>query len=93
MDVQALQGYVHLFACKGCVEGKKTKRPFPMDEGTCITKILKLMYYNVYGPMNMMSIGGGRYFFTFVDNFPRKIWMYVLKAKNEVLANSKNGKP
>ena len=29
---------------------------------------------------------GARYFLTFIDDYLRKIWVYVLKAKNEVLA-------
>ena len=34
--------------------------------------------------MKMMPIGGAMYFLTFIDNFSRKIWVYVLKAKNKV---------
>ena len=51
MEVQALQGDMHLFACEGCVKGKQTRRPFLMDERTCVTKILKLMNSNACGPI------------------------------------------
>ena len=34
--------------------------------------------------MKTTSIGGGRYFLTFIDDFSRKVWVYVLKSKREV---------
>ena len=40
----------------------------------------------------MPSMGGARYFLTFINNFLRKIWMYVLKSKSEVLARFKERK-
>ena len=42
--------------------------------------------------MKTPSIGGARYFLTFIDDFSRKIWMYVLKSKSEVLARFKEWK-
>ena len=29
-------------------------------------------------------MGGGRYFLTFIDDFSRKVWVYVLKSKRKV---------
>ena len=37
----------------------------------------------------MMSIGGARYFLTFIDDFLHKTWVYVLKSKSEVLPSFK----
>jgi hypothetical protein len=31
-------------------------------------------------------MGGVKCFFTFVDEFSRKVWVYVLKAKHQVLS-------
>jgi hypothetical protein len=89
MDMGAAQGDVHSFACEGCVEGKQARRPFPTDGGTRATKILELVHSDVCGPMKTASIGGARYFLTFIDNFSRKIWVYVFKSKSEVLAKFK----
>ena len=86
MDVGAAQDDVHSFACEECVEGKQARRPFPTDGGTCATKILELVYSDVCGPIKTSSIGDARYFLTFIDNFSRKIWVYVFKSKKEVLA-------
>jgi len=34
--------------------------------------------------MNISSIGGNKYFLTFIDDFSRKTWIYLLKSKDEV---------
>jgi hypothetical protein len=31
-------------------------------------------------------MGGAKYFVTFIDNFSRKVWVYVLKTKDQVLS-------
>ena len=62
MDVQAMPNDVHSFACKGCVQGKQARQPFPKEGGTRAKKILELEYSDVCGPMKMPSIGGARYF-------------------------------
>ena len=80
---------MHLFAYEGCVEGKQARRPFPTDGGTRALKISELVHSNVFGPMKTKSIGGARCFLTFIDNFLRKNWVYMLKAKNEVLGRFK----
>ena len=49
MDVEAAQDDVHSFVCEGCLEGKQTRRPFPMDGGTCDMKILELVHSYVWG--------------------------------------------
>jgi transposase InsO family protein len=92
MDVGAAQGDVHSFACEGCVEGKQARRPVPTDGGTFATKILELVHSDVCGPTKTASIGGARYFLTFIDDFSSKIWVYVLKSKSEVLARFKEWK-
>ena len=57
-----------------------------------MTKILELIHLDVCGPMKNISIGGARYFLTFIDDFLRNIWVYVLKAKRKVLARFKEWK-
>jgi len=34
--------------------------------------------------MNISSVRGDKYFLTFIDDFPRKTWIYLLKSKDEV---------
>jgi len=35
-------------------------------------------------PLDTPSLGGNKYFLTFVDEFSRKIWVYLLKEKGDV---------
>ena len=84
MDLGKVPSNVVPFACEGCVEGKQARQPFPSDGGTHATKVLELVHSDVCGPMRTTSMGGGRYFLTFIDDFSRKVWVYVLKSKREV---------
>ena len=84
MDLGKVPSNVVPFACEGCVKGKQARQPFPSDGGTRATKVLELVHSDVCGPMRTTSMGGGRYFLTFIDDFSRKLWVYVLKSKREV---------
>jgi hypothetical protein len=42
--------------------------------------------------MRTQSIGGAKYFITFIDDFSKKIWVYFLKYKYDVFATFKQFK-
>lgn len=92
IDVECVQDDVHSFACEGCVKGKQVRKPFIMDKETHATSILEFIHSDLCGPMKTMSTGGAMYFLPLIDNFSCKIWVYVFKAKNEVLARFKKWK-
>ena len=54
--------------------------------------MLELIHLDVCGPMKVMSLGGARYFVTFIDDFSRKVWTYALKFKDQVLDNLRSFK-
>ncbi|KAH9802505.1 Integrase catalytic domain-containing protein [Citrus sinensis] len=71
----------NLYYLKG---GKKTRVKF----GTAnhdTHKILEYVYSDVWGPTKTASIGGSHYFVTFVDDFSIRVWVYTMRAKDEVL--------
>ena len=45
----------------------------------------QLVHSDVCGPFRVNSLGGARYFVTFIDDFSRKTWVYFLTNKNQVL--------
>ena len=47
--------------------------------------MVDLVYSNVCGLMKTKTIGGSLYFVTFIDDHSRKIWVYTLKTKDQVL--------
>ena len=71
------------FICEDCIEGKQHPLSFPVNGATCATKPLELVNSDVCGPMKTTSIEATKYFVTFIDNFPRKIWHYLIKAKSK----------
>ncbi|KAG8479441.1 hypothetical protein CXB51_029725 [Gossypium anomalum] len=70
--------------CEHCVLGKQKRVKF----GTAIhnTKgILEYVHSDVWGPSKAPSLGGKHYFVTFVDDFSRRVWVYTMRTKYEVL--------
>ena len=71
-----------------CVFGKATRLKFSM--GRKETKqTLDYIHSDLWGPSQVSSLGGVRYFMSFIDDFSRKVWIYVLKQKNEALKKFK----
>lgn len=71
--------------CEICKEGKQTRTPFKRSH-TRAKEVLELVHSDLCGPMENESIGGARYFLVFVDDHSRKIFVYFLKQKSEVLS-------
>lgn len=63
--------------------GKQTKEPHPVGGGTRATQ--ELVHSDVCGPVSVKSMRGSRYFLTFIDDFRRYTWTYILKKKSDVL--------
>ncbi|WVY97343.1 hypothetical protein V8G54_029494 [Vigna mungo] len=59
--------------CEDCILGKQKRK-----------ERLELFHSDVWGPTTVSSIGGKRYFVTFIDDHSRKVWTYFLKNKSEV---------
>ena len=75
--------------CEGCVEGKMHRQPFkPVGEIRSSRK-LQLIHSDVCGPMQTESIGGHKYFVTFIDDYSRCCAVYYLKRKSEVFEKFK----
>lgn len=80
-----------LQACETCLKGKLTSTPFPKKSTPC-QGMLEIIHTDVCGPMRTNSLGGARYFATFVDDSTGWGEVYFLKQKNEVLPAFKNFK-
>lgn len=77
-----------LFFCQGCVEGKMNRKPFK-SSSTRSTRKLELVHSDVCGPMQTESLGGQKYFLTFIDDYSRCCAVYFLKKKSEVFEKFK----
>lgn len=64
--------------------GKQHRQPFKPSE-TQTANLLEIVHSDLVGPMKTVSIGGGKWLLTFIDDFSRKVFVYFLKEKSEVL--------
>ena len=58
-----------LSLCEGCLEGKMCRKPFPTVGEIRSMHKLQLVHSDVCGSMQTQSIGGAKYFVTFVDDY------------------------
>jgi hypothetical protein len=75
----------HEGICKGCALGKNIKKPFPSSNNRS-KETLDIIHSDVCGPMPVKSLGGALYYVTFIDDYSRKMWLYLLKSKDEVFS-------
>ncbi|KRZ88014.1 Retrovirus-related Pol polyprotein from transposon TNT 1-94 [Trichinella sp. T8] len=64
--------------------------PFPKSATKRSEEVLELVHSDICGPMQVASVGGARYFLSFIDDFSRKSFVYFLKHKNEALPKFKD---
>ena len=93
MAKEALKGmqFVDMGLCESCVMGKKKRVSFtktPREQNMR----LELVHTNVWGPSPVSSLGGSRFYVTFIDDFSMKVWVYFLKHKSDVFATFKKSK-
>ena len=69
--------------CEVCVQGKQHRLPFKPHVKNS-SRPLELIHSDLCGPMEENSLGGSKYFLTFVDDFTHKVFVYFLRNKSEV---------
>eukprot|EP00253_Pinus_taeda_P020671 PITA_20671 len=69
--------------CKHCLFGKQNKQKFKTGKHTS-KGILDYIHSDVWGPAPTASYGGSSYFVSFIDDFSRKVWVFMLKKKSNV---------
>ncbi len=52
-------------------------------------KPLELVHLDVFGPIEISSLGGAKIFVTFLDDCTRKVWIYMMANKFEVFSKFK----
>ena len=77
--------------CENCVLGKTTRLKFRRAEHVT-TRVLNYIHSNLWGPSKHPTLGGGRYFLSIIDNFSRKVWIYILKIEEQAFQKFKEWK-
>ncbi|RDX77289.1 hypothetical protein CR513_42614, partial [Mucuna pruriens] len=67
---------------EGFLISKQTKSSFKSNIPTTKT-LIEVVYSYVYSSMESVSLRGNHYFISFIDEFSRKLWVYLIKRKGE----------
>ncbi|KAL8123365.1 hypothetical protein AgCh_011366 [Apium graveolens] len=78
--------------CEGCLMSKQSRSPFTSVANFNAKENLQLVYADICGPITPTTSGGNGYFLLIVDDFSRKMWVYLFKKKNEAFEMFKNFK-
>ena len=74
--------------CDFCLFGKQHRVSFNIPSARK-PNVLYLVYSDVCGPIDVETLGGNKYFVTFIDDASRKVWVYVLKTKDQIFEHFK----
>jgi Integrase core domain/GAG-pre-integrase domain len=69
--------------CDICKFAKQTRLSFPLSTSVS-EKCFDLIHSDVWGPAPIDSYNHFKYFVTFIDDYSRTTWVYLLKAKSDV---------
>jgi hypothetical protein len=75
--------------CEDCQMGKQRKLPFSKSKEERASELLQKVHSDVVGPIKIPSFSGSKYFVTFIDEASNKVWIYLLKRKDEVFTKFK----
>ncbi|XP_020679649.1 protein argonaute 1A-like [Dendrobium catenatum] len=70
--------------CISCQISKCHKLPFSRSLSSS-TKPFQLVHSDVWGLAPITSMNGSRFYITFIDDFSRFCWLYILNSKDEAL--------
>ncbi|KAL6287822.1 hypothetical protein ACE6H2_012212 [Prunus campanulata] len=71
--------------CSGCAIGKSHRSSFNKEKVWRASQPLELIHSDICGPMQTVTLGGNRYFLTFIDDHTRMCWLFFLQYKSQAL--------
>ena len=77
------------YHCSSYLTRKQSRKSIPKIRSHESTEILELVHSDVAGLFRVQSLGGAKYFVTFIDDFSRKTWTYFIISKDQVFEKFK----
>ena len=77
--------------CEDCILGKAKRVSFKTATHTT-KQTLDYVHSDLWGPARVNSHGGGSYFLSIIDDYSRKVWLYILKNKSDTFEKFKEWK-
>ena len=81
--------HLHSLQCEPCQLGKHVRSSFKNKKVSRSKFPFELVHSDVWGPCRTTSVLGFRYFVTFIDDYSRCTWIYLMKERSELLDNFK----
>jgi len=72
--------------CESCQLGKHSRSSFPKRVNNRATSPFELVHSDVWGPSRVSSVLGFRYFVTFIDDYSRCTWLFLMKNRSELFS-------
>ena len=69
--------------CVDCIKGKQTKHT--KKGATRSSELLDIIHTDICGPFDVASFGGEKYLITFIDDFSRYGYLYLLNDKSQAI--------
>ena len=74
------------FECESCQLRKHTRVSFPKRLNPRTKSPFELIHTDVWGPSRSTSTLGFRYFVTFIDDYSRCTWLFLMKTRAELFS-------
>jgi hypothetical protein len=68
--------------CDACQKAKSHQLPYPKSSSVSSVP-LELVFSDVWGPAPA-SVGRNKYYVSFIDDYSKFTWIYLLKNKSDV---------
>lgn len=70
-------------SCESCQLGKHVRSSFPNEVNCQITSHFSVIHSDIWGPSRVSTCLGFKYFVTFIDEFSRCTWVFLMKDRSE----------
>ena len=77
--------------CENCVLGKQHRLSFKLSSHRS-KSVLEYVHSDLWRPAKVQTQGGNRFFMSIIDDYSRKVWVYLLKHKGEAFTKFKEWK-
>ena len=69
--------------CSACEKGKQHRASFKTKQCFSVTSAFHLLHMDLFGPVNVSSLGGKKCTLVIVDEFSRYTWVFFLRSNSD----------
>ena len=69
-------------SCESCLLGKHSRSSFPSSVSQRASSLFALVHSDIWGPSRFKSNLGFQYFVTFIDDYSRCTWLFLMKNRS-----------